>query len=78
MSLKPNWAEQGLIIIEDLHEEGLSGDGLVVEETLKKHSDLQARASLHESANKLGQVARDVVSLQHVNGQANDVNCLHL
>lgn len=78
LSLEPHWAEQGLIVVEDLHQEGLSRDGLVVKETLEQHGDLEASASLHELADKLGQVAWDVVRLQHVDGQANDVDCLHL
>ena len=74
MSLEPDRAEEWLVIVQDFAQEGPARDGLVLEEALEEHSDLKTRASLHEFADELAEVAADVIRLEHVDGEPDDVN----
>ena len=78
LSLEPDWAEERLVIGQDLCQESLPGDGLVLEESLEEHSDFKFGAALHEFPDEEAQVARDVVCPEHVDRKSDDIDGLHI
>lgn len=78
MGLKPDWAEQRLVVVKNLSQKGLPGDGLVLKETLEEHGDFETLTALHELTDEETKVGGDVVCLQHVDRQAHNINRLNL
>ena len=78
MGREPNWAEERLLLDEDLIEKLSSSLWVKLEELLQNDSELFSTQSLEKLCEIVSQILSNIVALHHVDCKSHEIHILDL